>query len=37
VNDAGQYVFNSFTDRSISDLIESRSNWEVRLGVGFGF
>ena len=37
VNDAGQYVFNSFTDRSISDLIESRSNWEVRLGVGFRF
>jgi hypothetical protein len=37
VNDAGQYVFNEFTDRPISDLIESRSNWEVRIGVGFRF
>ena len=37
VNDEGQYVFNSFTDRDISDLIESRSNWEVRIGVGFRF
>jgi hypothetical protein len=37
VNDQGQYVFNNFTDRPISDLIESRSNWEVRLGVGFRF
>jgi len=37
VNDEGQYVFNSFTAREISDLIENRSNWEVRIGVGFRF
>jgi hypothetical protein len=37
VNGAGQYVFNNFTDRPISDLIEARSNYEVRLGVGFQF
>jgi hypothetical protein len=37
VNEAGQYVFNSFSERDISDLIESRSNWELRLGLGFRF
>jgi hypothetical protein len=37
LNEAGQYVFNTFSDRDISDLIESRSNWEVRIGVGFRF
>jgi hypothetical protein len=37
VNDQGQYVFNNFADRPISDLIEARSNWEVRLGLGFQF
>ncbi len=37
LNDAGQYVYNTFSDRDISDLIESRSNWEVRIGVGFRF
>lgn len=37
VNDAGQYVFTRFTDREASDLIESRSNWELRVGVGLNF
>jgi hypothetical protein len=37
INDAGQYVFNSFTERSVSDLLENRSLWEVRLGVGISF
>jgi hypothetical protein len=37
VNDAGQYVFNRFSDRDISDLVEGRSQWEVRIGVGFRF
>ncbi len=37
INDAGQYVFEEFNDRSISDLIENRSLWEVRVGLGFSF
>jgi hypothetical protein len=37
VNDAGQYVFESFTDLEASDLVESQSGWEVRLGVAFRF
>ena len=37
LNDAGQYVFEEFNDRSISDLIEERSLWEIRLGIGFSF
>jgi hypothetical protein len=37
INDAGQYVFNTFTDRSLTDLLENRSLWEMRLGIQFEF
>jgi hypothetical protein len=37
VNEDGQYVFNSFSDRPISDLWENRSLWQVRLGIGVDF
>jgi hypothetical protein len=37
VNDDGQYVFNEFSDRSISDLLENRSLWQVRVGIGISF
>jgi hypothetical protein len=37
VNDNGQYVFERFVDVDPSDLIESRSLWEMRLGIGFRF
>ena len=37
INDAGQYVFNTFTDRSLTDLRENRSLWEMRLGIQFEF
>jgi hypothetical protein len=37
VNDNGQYVFERFVDLDASDLIESRSLWEMRLGIGFRF
>ncbi len=37
LNDRGQYVFERFADRDISDLLEQRSLWELRLGVQFEF
>ncbi|XOV88426.1 MAG: TonB-dependent receptor domain-containing protein [Pseudomonadota bacterium] len=37
VNGSGQYVFERFTERSVNDVIESRSLWEVRLGLEFRF
>jgi len=37
LNDEGQYVFNSFSDRSVSDLLENRSMWQVRVGIGITF
>ncbi|MDZ7769197.1 MAG: carboxypeptidase regulatory-like domain-containing protein [Woeseiaceae bacterium] len=33
----GQYIFESFSDRSVEDLLESRTLWEVRLGVEIDF
>jgi hypothetical protein len=35
--DTGQYIFESFSDNSIEDVIESRSLYEIRLGVEFNF
>lgn len=37
VNAQGQYVYNSFTPKSVSDLQETESLWQVRLGVQFDF
>ncbi|MDE0509217.1 MAG: hypothetical protein OXI17_11350 [Gammaproteobacteria bacterium] len=37
LNDRGQYVFERFTDRNITDLLEQRSLWELRLGIQFEF
>lgn len=37
LNDQGQYVFERFTDRGVTDLQETRSLWEVRLGIQFEF
>jgi hypothetical protein len=37
VNDDGQYAFERFVDLDPSDLVESRSLWEMRLGFGFRF
>ncbi len=37
LNDDGQYVFERFSDLEVSDLVESRSLWEARIGIGFQF
>lgn len=37
VNDAGQYVYESFRNRSLTDPLEIRSLWEVIVGVQFEF
>jgi hypothetical protein len=37
LNDEGQYVYNAFTPREVSDEVQSRSQWEIRIGVGFRF
>ncbi len=37
LNDRGQYVFERFRDRNITDLLEQRSLWELRLGIQFEF
>ena len=37
VNDAGQYVFEDFNDRSVTDLLETASLWQARLGVEIRF
>ena len=37
VNAAGQYVFNDFTERDITDLLENRSLWQARWGVEIRF
>ena len=37
LNDRGQYVFERFRDRAITDLIEQRSLWELRMGIQFEF
>ncbi|MGM0633787.1 MAG: carboxypeptidase regulatory-like domain-containing protein [Pseudomonadota bacterium] len=37
LNDQGQYVFERFNDRGVTDLQENRSLWEVRVGVQFEF
>jgi Carboxypeptidase regulatory-like domain len=37
VNAQGQYVFESFNSRSVSDLQETQSLWQVRLGIQFEF
>lgn len=37
LNDRGQYVFERFRDRNITDLLEQRSLWEIRLGLQFEF
>lgn len=33
----GQYIYESFTDRDLNDLLETRSLWEARIGVEFNF
>jgi len=37
VNSDGQYVFNNFSDRTITDLLEIRSLWSARLGIEIDF
>lgn len=37
VNAQGQYVFEEFNDRDITDLLEQRSLWEARVGLEFRF
>jgi hypothetical protein len=38
VNEAGQYVFERFNNgRTVNDLYEQRSLWEVRMGLEFSF
>jgi hypothetical protein len=37
VNAQGQYVFERFNNRSIEDIVETRSLWEARVGVQFNF
>jgi hypothetical protein len=37
VNAQGQYVYERFTPKSVSDLRETDSLWQVRLGVQFEF
>ena len=37
LNAQGQYVFERFNPRSISDLQETQSLWQVRLGLQFEF
>jgi hypothetical protein len=37
VNAEGQYVFNTFRDRGLTDLLENQSLWEMRVGVQFEF
>ena len=35
VNSDGQYVYNTFRDRGLTDLLENQSLWEMRVGVQF--
>ena len=37
VDAMGRYVYKTFQDRSLSDLLENRSLWELRLGIQFEF
>ena len=37
INDAGQYVYESFNNRSLTDPLEIQSLWEVIVGVQFEF
>jgi hypothetical protein len=37
IDDQGRYVYKGFSDRSINDILETRSLWQVRLGVEFNF
>lgn len=37
VNDAGQYVFEEFTSRSVQSLQDEDSVWEARVGLQFNF
>ena len=37
VNDEGQYVFERFSDRDVTDLLEFRSLWEARFGIELRF
>ncbi len=37
VNDDGQFVYESFTDRGLTDLLENRSLWQARFGAEIRF
>ncbi len=37
VNAQGQYVYTSFTDRQLTNLVENRSLWEIRAGLEIRF
>ena len=37
VNEAGQYVFERFNNRTINNLLENRSLWDIRVGFEFNF
>ena len=37
VNDQGQYVFERFTEREITNLLETRSLWQARWGFEIRF
>ncbi|MEL7296837.1 MAG: TonB-dependent receptor, partial [Pseudomonadota bacterium] len=37
INDDGQYVYTDFTDRPLTNLIENRSLWSIRMGLEVRF
>ena len=37
IDDQGRYVYERFSDRSLTDLQETRSLWEMRFGIEFSF
>jgi len=37
VNAQGQYVYTKFNNKSVSDLLEPDSLWQMRLGLQFEF
>ena len=37
VDDQGRFVYLRFSDRSVNDVLETRSLWQVRLGIELNF
>jgi hypothetical protein len=36
-SETGQYIYETFSDRDINDLLETRSLWEAKIGIEFNF